>query len=123
MIKKLEISTQQTELTPEIKKYIHKKLGVLDKYVSRHARRSLRAEVKLKHEQTKNKQQYTCAMTLQLPHDLLEASETTVNMFAAIDIVETKIKQQLARYKDIHGGGKTERRLFARFRRRGGTIG
>lgn len=117
MIEKLEISAQHTTLTPELKKYITKKIGKLDRYVSRHARQSIHAEVKLKESKAKNKQQFTCGVLLHLPHEALDASETTVNMFAAIDIVEAKLKHQLKKYKDTHtDNGKLHRRLFKRIR-------
>jgi ribosome-associated translation inhibitor RaiA len=37
-------------------------------------------------------------------------------MYAAIDIVETKLKLQIKKYKEMHGGGKLRRKLFARMR-------
>lgn len=118
MIEKLEISAQHTTLTPELKKYVEKKIGKLDRYVSRHARESVHAEVKLKESKAKDKQQFTCGVVLYLPKEVLDASETTVNMFAAVDIVETKLKQQLKKYKDTHtNNGKMHRKLLSRIRR------
>lgn len=118
MIEKIEISAQHTTLTPELKKYVIKKIGKLDRYVSRHAKESIHAEVKLKESQVKNRQQFTCGVVLHLPHETLDASETTVNMFAAIDIVEAKLKHQLKKYKDTHtDNGKLHRRLMRRIRR------
>ncbi len=117
MIKKLEINAQHTELTPDLKKYITKKIGKLDRYASRHARESIHAEVKLKGSKSKNKEQFTCGVVLHLPHGTLDASEATVNMFAAVDIVETKLRQQLKKYKDTHtNSGKIHRRLMRRIR-------
>jgi putative sigma-54 modulation protein len=116
MITKLEIAAQKTELTPDLKKYITKKIGRLDRYVPRKARESVHAEVKLKETKTKDKKQFTCSVVLHLPHDTLDASEATINMFAAVDIVETKLKHQLKKYKDTHAGGTFQRRVFKRFR-------
>ena len=42
-----------------------------------------------------------------------------MNMFAAVDIVEAKLKQQIKKYKDKHESGKLRRHVFARFRRQG----
>lgn len=119
MIKKLEISAQHTKLTPELKKYITRKIGRLDRYVSRHTRESVHAEVKLKESKAKDKKQFTCAVVLHLPHEVLDAHETTINMFAAVDIVETKLKGQLKKYKDTHTNPKLHRRIIARVRRSG----
>jgi ribosome-associated translation inhibitor RaiA len=41
-----------------------------------------------------------------------------MNMFAAVDIVETKLKLQIKKYKESHGSGKLSRHLTARFRRK-----
>lgn len=116
MIEKLEISAQHTELTPELKRYVIRKIGKLDRYISRHARESVHAEVKLKESKIKGRQQFTCSAVLYLPKEVLDASETTINIFAAVDIVEAKIKSQLKKYKDTHTNGKLHRRLLARVR-------
>jgi ribosome-associated translation inhibitor RaiA len=51
-----------------------------------------------------------------LPHDTINIKESTINMFAAIDIVEAKLKQQIQRHKELHSTGKMHRRLFSRNR-------
>jgi ribosome-associated translation inhibitor RaiA len=53
-----------------------------------------------------------------LPQETINIKESAFNMFAAVDIVETKLKQQLQKYKDLHQTGKLHRHLMARFRRR-----
>jgi len=110
---KQEINAIHTELTPEIKKYITKKINKLDKYVPRNARESLRAEVRLKESSVKQKKQYTCEVTLHLPQENITTKETTLNMFAAVDIVETKLRNQLKKYKEQHSllRGHTRRLL------------
>ena len=57
-------------------------------------------------------------MTMHLPHETISVHETTINLYAAIDIVEAKLKHQLQKYKEQHQAGKRHRQLFARFRRR-----
>ena len=118
MIKKVEIATQRTKLTPELEKYIIRKICRLDRFVSRHTRESMHLEVKLKEAKKDGKVQFTCGVVLHLPHEVLDASETTVNMFAAVDIVETKLKSQLKKYKDTHTNAKLHRRMMNRLRRR-----
>lgn len=119
MIQKMEINGIHTELGDDIKKYITKKIGRLDKYMPRNARESAHAEVKLKNVSKGKKNQYTCEVILHLPHDVITTKETTMNMFAAVDIVETKLKNQLKKYKDTHSvlRGRT-RRLITKFRSR-----
>lgn len=117
---KLEINAIHTELNDDLKKYITKKISKLDRFVPKHARTSVHAEVKLKEASIKNKKQYTCEVILHLPHENITTKETTLNMFAAVDIVETKLKNQLKRYKERHSllRGHT-RRLLGKIRSRG----
>lgn len=122
MIQKLEVSAQHTELTPELKKYVTKKIGQLDRYIPRHARESVHAEVKLIESSTKNNKQFTCKVTMYIPSGVLEASDTTINMFAAIDIVETKLKQQLRKFKEQRSDAKMYRKVLNRFRRSHSTV-
>ena len=100
MISKLEISTVHTDVDKEINKYVKKKIGKLDDYMPKHARKSAHAEVKLKEAKLKARKEATCDVTIYVPDATIQASETTVNMYAAIDIVEEKLKTQLKKYKD-----------------------
>ncbi len=100
MINKLEITGIHTEATADIQKYVRKKIAKLDSYMPRHARKSAHAEVKLKESKAKDKKQCTCEVVLHVPGEVIMAKESTLNMYAAIDIVEQKLKTQLKRYKD-----------------------
>jgi putative sigma-54 modulation protein len=114
MINKLEVSGVHAKVDDNLLKYVNKKIGQLDKYVSRKARQSMHAEVRLKDGKAKDKNHCMCEVVLHLPHETIDATETTINMYAAVDIVETKLKQQLKKYKDLHASPKLYRRLFAR---------
>lgn len=117
MISNLEISGIHYELTEELKKYISKKVGRLDRFVPRHARKSMHIEVKLSERKTKSDHNQ-CEIVVHLPDQKLTAKEATINMFAAIDIVEAKMRQQLQKYKAFHGGDKQDHRgILRRFRR------
>ncbi len=117
MIKKLEISGIHSTVTPELRKYVTKKIGKLDRYLPRHARDSVHVEVSLKETKSKEKKQCTCEVIVYLPKEALTAKEATLNMFAAVDIVEAKIKNQLKKYKDLHSSNRLHRRLLARLKR------
>jgi ribosome-associated translation inhibitor RaiA len=56
---------------------------------------------------------------LHLPKDTLKVQETTMNMYAAVDIVEAKLKNQLKKYKDLHNSSRFRRHVIARFSRSG----
>ena len=102
MIARIDTSGINLELGDDIKKYIGRKIGRLDKYMPRHARASVHIEVKLRHTNDKLGNKYECETTLYLPGGKLHAKESTLNMFAAVDIVEAKLKNQLLKYKAAH---------------------
>jgi len=115
MIKKFEISGIHTEATEDIQKYVKKKIAKLDSYMPRHARKSAHAEVKLIESKTKTRKQCTAEVTIFVPGEILTAKETTVNMYAAVDIVEEKLKAQIRRYKSQNIAAKSKRGLARKF--------
>ncbi len=102
MIKRIDISAVHTSLTKELHRYITKKISSLDKYIPKDARGSVHAEVIVKEVIIKSKKQCTCEVILHLPGENVAAKESTMNMFAAIDIVQEKLKVQLKKYKERH---------------------
>lgn len=117
MISRIEVSGVHYELTDDLKKYVTRKIGRLDRLVPRHARKSLHVEITLSELKTKSDRNQ-CEVIFHLPERQITAKESTINMFAAIDIVETKLKSQLKKYKDSHGGKHSDHRgVLRRFRR------
>jgi putative sigma-54 modulation protein len=118
MIQKLEISGVHTNVDDKLQRYVTKKIGKLDTYISRHARESAHAEVLLKKNKAKsNKALYACEVVLYLPREVLRVEEATLNLYAAVDIVEEKLKHQLKKYKETHASPKLHRRVIARLKR------
>lgn len=117
MIQKLEINGVHTVLTDDLKKYITKKIGKLDRYMPRHARESAHAEVFVKEIMIKAKKECMCEVVLRLPGATITTKESTINMFAAVDIVEAKLKNQVKKYKEMHGTKRIHRRVLLRLRR------
>ena len=117
MIQKLEINGVHTVLTDDLKKYINKKIGKLDRYMPRHARESVHVEVFVKEREIKAKQLRECEVILKLPGTTIAVKESTVNMFAAVDIVEAKLKNQLKKYKDTHNAHRIHRRVLLKLMR------
>ena len=118
MIQSISISGVKYDVDPTTKKYVMRKIGRLDRYLPRHARKSVTAEVKLKEVNRDHGNKYEAEIILNVPDKQLTAKDSTVNMLAAVDIVEAKIVNQLRKYKDLHIGhvGKT-RAALARFKR------
>lgn len=117
MIQKLELSGVHVNLDEKIKKYARLKIGKLDKYMPRHARESAHAEIFLKERKIKAKKECSCEVVLHLPKETIRVEETTMNMFAAVDIVEAKLKNLLKKYKETHSSLRIHKRVLAKFRR------
>jgi putative sigma-54 modulation protein len=118
MIKRLDIDGVHMSVGEDLRKYVNKKIGKLEKYVPRNARQSLHVEIKLKEGKSKTKNERTCEAIIHLPQEVITVSETTVNIFAAVDIVEAKLKILLHKYKELHDSPRMHRRLMVRLRRR-----
>ena len=118
MLQRVEISKVHMTADQAMSKYVTKKIGGLDRFVPRQYRKDANAEVFLKESRAKDNNCYTCEVSLHLPHQNILVSESSLNMYAAVDIAEAKLKIQLKKYKDLYASGKTRRRLSARFLRR-----
>lgn len=118
MIQSIAITGVKYDIDDTTKKYVARKVGRLDRFLPRHARKSVTAEVKLKQVNRDHGNKYEAEIILHVPDRQLTASDSTVNMLAAVDIVEAKIATQLRKYKDMHSmhTGKT-RSMLSRFKR------
>lgn len=117
MLSRLDINPVNVVLDDKLRGYVRRKIGRLDRYIPRAQREVCHGEVYLKEGHISGKKQCTCEAVLQLPGDTLIAKETTVNIYAATDIVQAKLKQQLQKHKQAHSTSR-RRRLAARFRQR-----
>ncbi|HEX5744185.1 MAG TPA: ribosome-associated translation inhibitor RaiA [Candidatus Saccharimonadales bacterium] len=119
MFERYEVQGIHTAIDDRLRAHIDRKLGGLDRYIARQNRDAAHLEVHLKETGKKGNAQSRCEVTLHLPHQNIIIKESAVNLYAAVDIVEAKLKQQLQKYKELHGSGKQRRHMFNRFRRRG----
>ena len=103
MIENIAITGNKADVTKDLERYIFKKIGKLDRHLKRAQRPDVRADVKLSEDiSKKNGKKCTCEVILHIPGARLKAVETTMNMFAAVDIVETKLQNQLKKQKEKH---------------------
>lgn len=118
MIQSIAITGVKYDIDDPTKKYVTQKIGRLDRFLPRHARKSVKAEVKLKQVNRDHGNKYEAEIILHVPDKQLTAKDSTVNMMAAVDIVETKLANQLKKYKDLHIGhtGRT-RAVLSKFKR------
>jgi putative sigma-54 modulation protein len=118
MIKRLEITGVHMEVGDDLRKYVTKKIGRLDRFIPKTSRESVHVDIKLKEGKAKDKNERTCEVILHLPHETLTLKETTINIYAAIDIVEAKLHSQLKKYKDLHTSPRFKQRLISRLKHR-----
>ncbi len=118
MITNIEITGLHYTPDELTKKYVRRKIGRLDRYVTRHARRSMTAEVKLKEVNRDHGNKYECDVILHVPESTITAKDSTLNMLAAVDIVEAKLRTQLKKYKDEHTDHSRRHNLLGRLKRR-----
>ena len=114
----IEFNTKKYELNDDIKKYVEKKIGKLDRKISRKVRSTIFAKVMLKENAQVKKGRFSCQVIMYLPEQQLIVEEATINMFAAVDIVESRLKNQISKYHSKHSQHRTERRkVYDRFRK------
>lgn len=118
MLQKFEITGVHVEIDDQLRNYVTNKLGSIDRYIPRNNRDSAHLEVRLREAKINRKAQAVCEVTLYMPHETISLAEPAINMYAAVDIVKTKLKQQIQKYKDEFMNGKQRRHIFGRLRRR-----
>lgn len=96
----ITFSSTKYKASPQLQKYITKKISKLTRYIPKHARVSAQSDIHLKEEKGNKNSKYICEVVLHLPQERLVAQEETMNMYAAVDIVEAKLKNQLLAYKN-----------------------
>jgi putative sigma-54 modulation protein len=118
MIQSIAITGVKYDVDDTTHKYVKRKIGRLDRFLPRHARKSVSAEVKLKEVNRDHGNKYEAEIILHVPDKQLTAKDSTMNMLSAVDITEAKIVTQLRKYKDLHIGhtGKT-RAVLSKFKR------
>lgn len=100
MIASIDITGIKYDVNEKTQKYVIEKVGKLDKYVPAHARKSIAADVKLRQVNRDHGNKYEAEIILHVPQKTITAKDSTMNMMAALDIVEAKIIAQLRKYKD-----------------------
>lgn len=117
MIQSIDITGIHYTVDETTRKYVRRKIGKLDRYLPRHARKSVTADVKLRQIDKSHGNKYRAEVILQVPDKTLLAKDSTLNMLAAVDIVEAKLAAQLTKYKEASIDHVGNRRLMARFKR------
>jgi putative sigma-54 modulation protein len=100
MITSVDVTGIKYSVNEKTLKYVMEKVGKLDRYVPMHARKTMVADVKLRQVNRDHGNKYEAEVIIKIPNKTITAKDTTLNMMAAIDIVEAKLIAQLRKYKD-----------------------
>lgn len=118
MIEHIDITGVRYTPDDLTKTYVMRKIGRLDRYLTRHARKSVKVEVKLREVNRAYGNKYECDVIMHLPDSIINAKDSTMNMLAAVDIVEQKLRNQLKKYKEEHVEHHGHHNLIGRLKRR-----
>jgi putative sigma-54 modulation protein len=118
MISNISVTGIHYDVSSKMERYVRSKIGRLDRYMPRGARRSVRAEVRLIEDKGNRNDKYQAEVVLHIKNGNLTAKESTLNMYAAIDIVEAKLKNQLRKHKEKHMDHRRDRKGVMRRLRR-----
>lgn len=115
----IQLTGRKFEIDDELKKYVQKKLGGLDKYLPRgHRNQGMSVEI-FKDPSGKEDNRYKVVAILRVQGPDLVAETATINPHSAIDIVEQKLKTQIHKYKEKHQPKKISlKRALDNFRSR-----
>ncbi|NTW61817.1 ribosome-associated translation inhibitor RaiA [Candidatus Saccharibacteria bacterium] len=116
MITSITISGIAYDVDDAARKYVMKRIGSLDRYLPRHARSSVSADVKLKQVNKDHGNKYEVEVNMNIPGKVITAKDSTINIFSAIDIAEAKLKVQLSDYKQANIAHLGKRRIMSRFK-------
>jgi len=97
---KIDLGGHNFELDNKVRDYVTEKIGALEKYLPKVARDGASAAVTLEEDPSgREDNRFVCDAVMTVAGAKLVSREGTVNIYAAIDIVEAKLKAQLAKYK------------------------
>ena len=112
---KIKITGRQLEVDEKMTEYVEDKIGELDKFIPRAVRSEAHAAVTLELDLSgREDNQYVCEVILSVPGGPMVSREATLNIYAAIDIVEAKLRTQLRKYKSKHATPTRRARIKAR---------
>ncbi len=112
---KIEITGRRFEVEDKLRDYVEEKIGGLEKYLPRATREAATVTVVLEEDASgREGNRFVAEGVLVLGGETLVSREGTMSMFAAVDIVEEKLKAQCVKYKDRHVEEPRHKRMVAR---------
>lgn len=93
----ISIRANHVDLTPSVTQYVEEKVGHLEKYING----AIETKVELerdRHHHSGNV--FRAEVTMMIGGKMIRADATAEDMYAAIDLVVPKLKEQISKFKD-----------------------
>jgi putative sigma-54 modulation protein len=120
MIEKIEITGNDYRVDDTLKKYAQKRLGKLDKYLPRQAKKDVVCKMVVEEIGKGKSDKYEISVAMELTGGkVIAARDECSNVFAGVDLVEAKLLGQIRRYKLEVQPHRQKRSLKSLFRKRG----
>jgi ribosomal subunit interface protein len=98
---KCDLTARNFEMDERVKDYAHSKICSLERFLPRQVRETAKVMIVLENDPNgREDNRYVCEAVITVAGGKMVSREGTVNMYAAIDIVEAKLKNQVLRYKE-----------------------
>lgn len=109
----LEVKGNNYDLNDKISEYVEDKIAALDKYLPKNKRDGVGGHVILTLDESgREDNQCCCEVRIEVKGASLEAKEAAINMFAAVDIVQAKLKSQILKYKAKNSPRQNRAKIF-----------
>ena len=119
MIEKIEITGNDYKVEEPFKKYAKKRLGKLDKYLPKQAKKDIVCKVVVNEIGKGKNEKYEISTAMELTGGkVIAARDECTNVFAGIDLVEAKLLGQIRRYKFEMQPHRQKRSLKSLFRKK-----
>jgi putative sigma-54 modulation protein len=120
---KIDLTARNYQIEDKVRAYVTEKIGNLDKYLTRHAKGNTSCGIILTDDPSgREDNRYVCEAVMNVDGTTLISQEATINIFAAVDIVEAKLKSQLMKYKEKHTTEPRRLRMLSRWTGRGPEV-
>lgn len=100
MIEKIEITGNDFTVEEGLKRYTHKRIGKLDRYLPSGSKKDIVAKVVVSAIGKNGGNKYEISVAMEIPGGkVIAAKDECSNVFAGVDLVEAKLTGQIRRYK------------------------
>lgn len=100
MIDKIDLSGNNYKISDSFRKYTIKRIGKLDRYLPRENKKDVVAKIVITEVDRAHGNKYAISVAMEIPGGkVIAAKDECSNVFAGIDVLETKLKGQIRRYK------------------------